>query len=381
MTRDSTKPFNGEEQIEKTLTSNPLKLYLDIDKEFEAIRDKAQDLLWPENLDEARWNDIVDRYSEQAGMPWLPPKGLDSLKSIAINKGLWEDLGNGYVTKKPKKKCTSAQVTAETDPNDDGVVRLRVNAQNAGPAPRIHYAEDARVSESSAQLEDQTLITKALRVNFLVVDPSRQFETGEIVTWSNKLVLRNELSEKDGKREVKIFVAPKGTIQYTIDGSEPRDGMLYSGPITLGDDAVLVRTFAEIDGLEGKNDFRFPAKGKKGPQIDYVKPARLVSQAVRKFDSRALTFEGLKQASDKSITFEVVALTVGQGTQMIAVNIGDIPVDAAFIEDLLKKVLEKFSQTSPVTMTFRKANFVSGHDLKVFAEKLGIELKIEDVKQ
>jgi hypothetical protein len=49
MTRDATKDFNGEEQIEKTLTSNPLKLYLDVEKEFDAIRDKAQDLLWPEN--------------------------------------------------------------------------------------------------------------------------------------------------------------------------------------------------------------------------------------------------------------------------------------------------------------------------------------------
>lgn len=87
-TRDSSKPYNGEEQIEKTLTSHPLKLYLDINKEFEAIRDKAQDLLWPENQDEARWVDVVDRYAEQAGMPWLPPGGLVALKSIAFNRGL-----------------------------------------------------------------------------------------------------------------------------------------------------------------------------------------------------------------------------------------------------------------------------------------------------
>jgi hypothetical protein len=45
MTRDATKPFNGEEQIEKTLTSDPLKLYLDVEKDFDPIRDKAQDLL------------------------------------------------------------------------------------------------------------------------------------------------------------------------------------------------------------------------------------------------------------------------------------------------------------------------------------------------
>src|SRR5499427_721271 len=146
MTRDTNKPFDGEAQIEKTLTSNPLKLYLDVEKDFDPIRDKAQDLLWPENQDEARWSDVADRYTEQAGMPWLPPKGLDLLKSIACSRGLWEDLGNGYVTKKPQKKKTSVQVIAESEPDDDGKVRLRINAQNAGPAPRIYYAEDGPVS-------------------------------------------------------------------------------------------------------------------------------------------------------------------------------------------------------------------------------------------
>ena len=164
MTRDAEKPFNGEEQIEKTLTSDPLKLYLDVEKDFDAIRDKAQDLLWLENQDDARWSDVADRYAEQAGMPWLPPKGLDSLKSIACNRGLWEDLGNGYVTKKPKKKRTSVQVIAETDPDDEGKVRLRINPQNAGPAPQIFFAEDAPVNETSEKLKDQTYTTNALRV-------------------------------------------------------------------------------------------------------------------------------------------------------------------------------------------------------------------------
>jgi hypothetical protein len=182
MTRDTNRPFDGEAQIEKTLTSNPLKLYLDIEKDFDPIRDKAQDLLWPENQDEARWSDVVDRYTEQAGMPWLPPRGLDMLKSIACNRSLWEDLGNGYVTKKPQKKKTSVQVIAESEPDDDGKVRLRINAQNAGPAPRIYYASDDPVSESSPQLIDQNLTTNALRMNFLVLDQSGQYETGDIFT-------------------------------------------------------------------------------------------------------------------------------------------------------------------------------------------------------
>lgn len=381
MTRDASKPFNGEEQIEKTLTSNPVKLFLDVEREFDAIRDKAQDLLWPENQDDARWSDVVDRYTEQAGMPWLPPKGLDILKSTACNRGLWEDLGNGYITKKPRKKRTSAQVIAESEPDDKGKVHLRINPQNAGHQPRIHYAEDAPVSTASAQLKDQAITTSALRLNILVCDPSGQYETGDPVSWSNKLILRNQLYEKGGKRSVELFVAPKGTIRYSLDGSEPREGTPYTEPVIISDDDILLRAFAVADGIEDKKDFRFPAKGKKGVQIDEVKPGRLVSRAGRKLDSRGKTFEGLKQAAQKSATFEGIALTVGQGSQVIGVNVGEIAVDAAFIEALLVKVLEKFKPDTQVTMTFRKAQFTSGHDLKDFAEKLGIELQIGDVEQ
>jgi Protein of unknown function (DUF499)/Fn3 associated len=381
MTRDATKAFNGEEQIEKTLTSNPLKLYLDVEKEFDPIRDKAQDLLWPENQDEARWSDVADRYAEQAGMPWLPPKGLDTLKSIACNRALWEDLGNGYVTKKPKKKRASVQVIAEPEVGDEGRVRLRVNPQNAGPAPRVHCAEDGPVSESSPLLKDNTYTTTALHVNFLVVDPSHQYETGDPVTWSNKLILRTQLTEEGDMRTVELFVAPRGEIRYTVDGSTPRDGAAYEGPIAISDGEILLRAFAEANGLEVNNDFRFPAKGKKGVQIDDVKPGHLVSRTGRKLDSRGKTFEGLKQATERSASFEGISLTVGQGSQMIAINVGDIEVDAPFIESLLIKVLEKFTPETPVVMTFRKAHFASGHDLKDFARKLEIELKAGDVEQ
>jgi len=128
-----------------------------VERELDAIRDKAQDLLWPENQDEARWSDVTDRYAEQPGMPWLPPRGLDSLLAIACNGGLWEDLKNGYVTKKPKKKRTSAQVTVESGPDDEGRVRLRIEPQHAGPAPRVHYAEDGPLTDACPQLQDHAL--------------------------------------------------------------------------------------------------------------------------------------------------------------------------------------------------------------------------------
>src|SRR2546430_2033236 len=114
------------------------------------------------------------------------------------------------------------------------------------------------------------------------------------------------------------------------------------GPVPVGDDEVLVRAFGEAEGLESKKDFRYPAKGKKGVQIDEVKPGRLISHTGRKLDSRGKTFEGLKQAAERSATFEGIVLTVGQGNKMIAVHVGEVEVEAGFIEALLTKVLEKF---------------------------------------
>lgn len=381
MTRDATKQFDGEEQVEKTLVSNPLKLYLDVEKEFDAIRDKSEDLLWPENQDETRWADAADRYAEQSGMPWLPPRALDVLNNIACNRALWEDLGNGYVTKKPKKKRTSAQVVDEPELGVEGRVRLRVNAVNAGPVPRIYYAEDSSVSEASPALKENPFLTTALRVSFLVCDPSGRYETGAPEVWTNRLVLRNRLREEEGKRQVELFVAPRGEIRYTLDGSEPRDGQPYDAPVVIGDSEVLLRAFATADGLETKEDFRFQARGKSGVHIDETQPARLVSRSGHKLDSRASTFEGLKQARDKAVAFEKVTLTVGQGPQFGSIMIGEVQVDAAFLIQLLENVLDKFAPDTPVTMAFHKAHFASGHDLNHFCETLGLEVAQGSVEQ
>ena len=79
--------------------------------------------------------------------------------------------------------------------------------------------------------------------------------------------------------------------------------------------------------------------------------------------------------------FQEVILNIGQGTQMIGITVGEISVEAGFIEQLLTKALEKFGPDALITMTFRKATFASGHDLKEFADKICIELNQGDVEQ
>lgn len=382
LSRDTSKPFNGEEQIEKTLTKDPLKLYVDVEANFDAIRTKAEDLLWPEAQDEARWADVIDRMAERAGMNWLPPKGIEQVKEIATKRGLWEDLGNGYVTKKPKKKKTAVQIIEESERDDLGVIRLRINPQNAGPAPKVHYAEDGPVSEASPTLTDLTLTTKALRVGFLTVDPSGQFETGSPQIWEGRPVIRNHLVESGGKRSVELLVAPKGTVRYTLDGSEPRNGAVYADPIDIGDAEVRMLVFAEADGLEAKEDFKFPARDQKGPVVEVQKPAKVINtKGGKRLDSRAKTFSGITEAKEKGIKFERVTLTVGQGAQAAQIMLGDFEVTPDYIEGILTSVLAKFDANTPVNMTFARAQFASGHDLLKFAEALGLEIHPGEVEQ
>jgi hypothetical protein len=382
MTRDQSKPFSGEEQIEKTLTSNPQKLFLDVEKnDFDTLREKAESLLWPENQTDTRWSDAVERMMEQAAFPWLPPKGADQLKSICLNRGIWEDLGNGYVTKAPQKKKTSVQVIPEGDPDDQGKVRLRVNTQNAGPSPKIYYAENAKATNQSQQLKDNYLETNALRVSFLVVDPSEHFETGDPVIWSNKLVIRNELTEELGQRKLKLLVAPKGAIWYTLDGSEARNGTKYTEPIEIGNKEAKVLVFAEEDGIEGRESFTFQSQG-RGISFHATKPAKLVSnKGLKKLDSRQKTYSALTKAKDKSISFEGVRLTIGEGQTSTTITIGELTVDAVYLEELLKIALVPFPNDVAISMDFKKANSKSGHDMQEFTSSLGIELHSGEVVQ
>ena len=46
---------------------------------------------------------------------------------------------------------------------------------------------------------------------------------------------------------------------------------------------------------------------------------------------------------------------IGQGNQIVGLNVGEVPVHAAFLESILKSVLdlEKFTSDTPITMSFR----------------------------
>ncbi len=216
-TYPSHKPYNGEFQVIETLTSDPVKLYTDVVKAFDGLCSRAELLLFGAQED-ARKIDLIEKMKQMTKMPWLPRlpgQGFELLANEACQRGLWEDLGNGYISRKPKPKTTGVSINAYSLNDNPGWVRLEVEAVNAGNRPRIHYAEDDDVSEQSPVLNDNTLTTSAIRVWFLAVDPTGKYPTGPAKVWKNKLTVRCRFDDRS--RKLELFVAPKGDIRYTLD--------------------------------------------------------------------------------------------------------------------------------------------------------------------
>lgn len=379
---DSTYPsnetYNGERQVIKTLTSDPIKLYTEITENFDALRARAESLLFG-SQDEVRKTDLMDKIKQKTQMPWLPSRGFEQLAIEAYQRGVWEDLGNGYITKKPKPKTTEVIYSEDTSPDDSGTVRLKIDVVNAGNSPRIYYAEDGEVSESSPVLHENTLVTKALRVQFIAVDPTGKNLTGPPKTWINSLIIRNKFDEVT--RTVELFVAPRGSIKYTLDGSEARNGIDYTDPIQLGYEETTLYVFAESDGIEEKRNFTFAKSGSSEVPIIKEAPAILVSQSPKRLDSSTKTYEGLKIAKERNIEFEQVMLMVGSAPKAIHLSLGEIKINADFIENELKNLQTLLNPDAPVIMTFKKAYTATGYDLEQFSKQLGIEIGNGEVEQ
>jgi hypothetical protein len=319
-------------------------------------------------------------------MPWLPPRGLDTLKATAMSRGLWEDLGNGSLTKAPVPKRTSVQAVRESGPADDGTSTWAVTAVDAGPAPVIHYCEDGVASSKSPRLPSGQLVSKALRLSFLAVDPSGRHEAGDPTAVSNTPKLRNRLDMRGGRRFVELFAAPCGDLHYSTDGSEPRNGTAYAEAFEIPNETTTVAVHCDANGIEVRETFVFPAVGggvvgPVRPVIDQAKPARLSGKRWT-FDSRAAALRNIAMSADLDVTFRNIVLIAGDGSNALRLmTMGDVANTAQSLQGVINTLLSAVDEAAPVTFSFQSAEFPTGDALEQFAEECGIELTAGEVHQ
>ena len=376
--------FEAEDQIERALAATGVyKLYTSLEKDKDALMARAEEMLWPSADRRAPWRDIVMRATTNSRWPWLPPRGLEKLRDMAVGQGRWRWSEDGYIEKGPFPPPKTAVTVSERNYDDrTGKATIEVHIRNAGRHGRVHFSPESTVSESSPTIPDTVFETEEARLYFLAVDPEGEHETGEITTWSNKLTLTHERQELPGKRIVKLAVVPKGTIRWNINGTNPKEGNVYDGPIELtSDEEVTIYAYAESNGVEAVRHFKIPKPNHHGFTLDKTKPAKLIKKVDRRGTGDSYAVINAAKAMQARLCG--ITVEIGEGSRNIVTRFGS---DSVLTADRLEQFISTARQTigdetAEVRLSLRDVQFQSGHDLEEFLKKLDIEPQAGEVEQ
>ena len=377
--------FNGEEQIEKALSAiGASKLVLEFEKDPTPWIKRAEDMLWPENQKKVPWRDIKRRSLENPRWIWLPNHGLEQLRKLAESRSAWKSTDDGYIEKGPFENPRTEVKVVDVQHNDDtGEATLEVTANNAGKAPEVYWDTKADVSRvPGRKLSESTFKTKAVRVWFLAVDPSNAHETGAPVSWQNRLALRHQCKEgTGGKREVELAVIPAGTIRYTLNGANPKEGTLYSEPFDIGPEELTVYCHAEADGVSAERNFLIPKAGNTEVHVNPDQAACL-RKRIDGTDT-AQSFSLLTKLRQAQATLSSVTLDVGLGDKASAVRFGSgTALRAEAIEDAIKLLRTMLADdAADVRLSARVIRFPWGRELSKFVAEQGLVLAPNEVEQ
>ncbi|MEA3250612.1 MAG: anti-phage-associated DUF499 domain-containing protein [Pseudomonadota bacterium] len=377
----------AEEQLERLLASpsSANKLALDMRDHLEEYWSEMEEYLWPSSSRRLRWADASSLMRCDPTLPWLPgANGLDTLKQEALTQGRWRDNGDGYIEKGPfPKEKTTLSVTVNKTSQADGTTELTLTPRQAGANPVIHVANHAGVTPNDPIVEaPEEFATDQATLYFLVVDSDGKHETGDPVRWTASLTVRHQVRPEGDKRFVELECTPKAEMRYTLDGSNPREGILYEKPFEVGTDQQLLLVHAEAGEATGGGQFTIPAKGDKRVHLDDSKPAKLTSKAT--LDATDKSYAVINRFKDNAQTrFRGVRIEVGEGEHTVSVRFHEREVTAADIEVALTAMRQIVNDDNAnVTIRINSGvDFASGFDAKEFAKLTGIELKPESIVQ
>jgi hypothetical protein len=382
---------SAEVQIEKLLSSPraDYKLVAALNKDnFDEYFAQAEEYLWPAGKDNRRtpWKDVATRAKCSPIWPWMPGGGgLDTLKAEALKQGRWRLGEDGYIEKGPfpKDKATVNVSVINVKP-DTGETVLSLTPRHAGDSPVVYWSNKPDVSDKDHKVEDlDNFATGEGTVYFMVKEPTGRYESGPATRWLADLKIRHQVEPAADKRRITLAVTPLSDIYYTLDGSNPKDGMRYDAPFEIGSASCRLLVFARAGESNKTADFQIAASGDKTVQIVDSKPARLQSKRVA-LDSTDRVFSVINRFRDQPGTrFKGIRIEIGEGENTVTVRFQEREVTAAIIEGVvnsLREVLKEPDASLNIAIA-DGIHFDTGFALKEFAKLAGIELKPGDINQ
>lgn len=382
---------SAETQIEKLLASPraDYKLVIELGKDnLEEYFAQAEEYLWPSGKDNRRtpWKDVVSRARCSPIWPWMPgASGLETLKTEALKQGRWRLGEDGYIEKGPfPKDKASVNVSISAVKPDTGETVLSLTPRHAGESPIVYWSTKPDVSDQDNKVEDlDNFTTGEGTVYFLVKEPTGRYESAPPTRWLADLKIRHQVDPAADKRRVTLAVTPSADIFYTLDGSNPKDGIPYDGPFEIDAASYRLLVYARAGEANKTADFQIPASGDKTVHIVDSKPARLQGKRVS-LDTTDRVFSVINQFRDQPDTrFKGVRVEIGEGENTVTVRFQEREVTALMIEGVvnsLREVLKEPDAALNITIA-DGIQFNSGFALKEFAKLAEIELRPGDITQ
>lgn len=376
---------DGETAVEEALTATGAsKLVTEVETKWESLRQRAEEMLWSSDR-KCRWRDIEEQAICNVRWPWLPPRGLETIRRLAVGAGDWRDSNDGFIEKGPfPPPVTSVKVSTRAR-DENGRATIEVTACDAGLHGRVHVGTTPEVSASSPVVEDSIIERDDTVLWFVAIDPDGRHQTGPIYRWENALSLTYEPREVMGRREVSLTVKPRGTIRWNLDGTNVKEGRPYAGPIEIpGDGEVTVYAFAEDQGVSVTKTFTVRARSGGKATVDPDKPARVMKRV--KLATTADVFAVVRAARKARVIFGAgISVTVGKGERNAMTRFGpgsELDADAieAFVTSARKAVGD---DAADVELGFGEFRAQSGRELQEFLSEAAAQVSAtpEEVQQ
>jgi hypothetical protein len=368
--------YGGEQQIIDVLKE---KMKFTDEVSGETFRKKCeQRLLTQQSMP---WNEIKRRAATTPRWQWHHLDALDRLKEECLHRDVWREDG-GFVDKGPfPQPKTSVTVQEQSRDDDTGEVSLRVTPIYGDT---IYWEVGGTATTASAKLDGATLKTKDLEISLLAVDSTGIHETGEPLTWHNRVTLKYRIYQSGADKHMELRAAPPAMIHYTTDGSDPKvAGATYEGPFTIPKGSPLVLAYAERDSIQSeiepvrvswqrdeevKVDPKLPALWRRQQQTESTKASYELLERLKKYEAKA------------------VGLTITIGGEggvrdwLELTTYEDKQVEPALIEACLE-ALRKIQTDGQVKIEAKAMQFNTGQNPLDWVEEVRTGLQAGEVRQ
>lgn len=368
--------YNGEQQI-----LNLLKEQAKFEEAVtgEVFRKKCEQRIF--TIQSMPWNEIKKRAGMLPKWQWHIPQALENLKTDCLQKDIWRENG-GYIDKGPfPQPRTSASIQELLRDDNNGEANLKITPIHGD---MIYFEFGAAATTASAKLDGSTLKTLELRVSFLVVDSTHEHETGDPITWQNRITIKHRIYQSGKNKKIELKAAPNAIIHYSTDGSDPKNtGATYDGDFIIPPGSQFVLVFAERDGISSQVErINIPKNEITDVAIDPKKPA--IWKRDFAFNITKESYEFLARAKAHQAVLSGLSLTIsGDGGNKEWIELSmfeEKQLTSIQVEETLES-LRRLQGNGQVQISVSTLHFEKGQDLLDWVEETKTVLSPGEVKQ